>query len=236
MQTLMCLGVVAFLWFAIGFSLVFGGDYGGMIGDLRYAFLKMYDEPKGTTMAATPFASGAGSMLAFAFFQLQFAAITPSLMTGQRRHILLSLCAVQLPPSSLFVCVLAGAFTDRMHFPSWLLFLILYQLLVYVPVAHWNWGGGFLSQWPVRDFAGGLVVHSTAGVAAFTCVFPARDWTTTPISWSNWWMLPLRNGGMFKRRDTAIRDESYTPHSIPLMVIGAGMLWFGFGIWPFLSI
>jgi ammonium transporter, Amt family len=202
MQTLICLGVVALIWFICGFSLVFGGNYSGIIGDLRYAFLKNYDSPGTTEASSIYLSSGAptGSLLAFAFFQLQFAAITPSLMTG--------------------------SFTDRMHFPSWLLFLVLYQFLIYIPVAHWNWGGGFLSKFPVLDFAGGLVVHSTAGIAAFTCVFPSRD-PSSPITWSNFWMIPLKNGGMFKRRNTPIRDESYTPHNIPSMVIGTGMLWFG---------
>jgi len=198
MQTLACVGIVAFLWFLFVFSLIWGGDYGGIIGDFRYAFLKHGDN--GATFSNTVY-MGSGSLLAYAFFQLQFGAITPSLITG--------------------------AFTDRFRFRAWLVFVVLFTIFIYTPVAHWNWGGGFLQTMPVIDFAGGLVVHTTSGVTGFTCILPQRDPATTPISWRNFWQLPLKNGGLSKRRPTPVPEESTTFHNVPFAVVGAGMLWFG---------
>ncbi len=111
----------------------------------------------------------------FVFFayQMMFAIITPALITG--------------------------AFVNRITFKSYLVFLVLWQVLVYYPFAHMVWGGGLLAQWGVLDFAGGIVVHATAGFAALASVIYVG-----------------------KRRDT----ES-PPNSIPLIAIGTGLLWFG---------
>jgi len=109
----------------------------------------------------------------FMAYQMMFAIITPALITG--------------------------AFINRVSFKSYLVFLVLWQLLVYYPFAHMVWGGGLLAQWGVRDFAGGIVVHATAGFAALASVIYVG-----------------------KRRDT----ES-PPNSIPLIAIGTGLLWFG---------
>src|SRR4029079_16298981 len=83
--------------------------------------------------------------LAYFLFQEMFAIITPALITG--------------------------AFADRVNFKSYLIFLVLWSLFVYVPLAHWMWGGGFLQQWGALDFAGGIVVHLSAGIAALASVF-----------------------------------------------------------------
>ena len=111
----------------------------------------------------------------FVFFayQMMFAIITPALITG--------------------------AFVNRVTFKSYLVFLVLWQVLVYYPFAHMIWGGGLLAQWGVLDFAGGIVVHATAGFAALASVIYVG-----------------------KRRDT-----SSVPNSVPLIAIGTGLLWFG---------
>jgi Amt family ammonium transporter len=115
--------------------------------------------------------------LAFMIFQMMFAVITVALITG--------------------------AVVERVKFGTILLFSILWFTLVYCPVAHWVWGGGWLSKLGTVDFAGGLVVHITAGVSAFAMAF----------------LLGARHG----YHDGTRMD----PHNIPLVVIGAGLLWFG---------
>ncbi len=119
--------------------------------------------------------SGNSKLPEFVFmaYQMMFAIITPALITG--------------------------AFVNRVTFKSYLIFLVLWQLLVYYPFAHMVWGGGLLAQWGVLDFAGGIVVHATAGFAALASVIYVG-----------------------KRRDSAS-----TPNSVPLIAIGTGLLWFG---------
>ncbi len=109
----------------------------------------------------------------FMAYQMMFAIITPALITG--------------------------AFVNRVTFKSYLIFLVLWQLLVYYPFAHMVWGGGLLAKWGVLDFAGGIVVHATAGFAALASVIYVG-----------------------KRR-----DRESTPNSVPLIAIGTGLLWFG---------
>src|SRR3954464_5096567 len=109
----------------------------------------------------------------FIAYQMMFAIITPALITG--------------------------AFVNRVTFKSYLIFLVLWQLLVYYPFAHMVWGGGLLASWGVLDFAGGIVVHATAGFAALASVIYVG-----------------------KRR-----DRESAPNSIPLIAIGTGLLWFG---------
>jgi Amt family ammonium transporter len=95
--------------------------------------------------------------------------------------------------------LITGAFVNRVTFKSYLIFLIGWQLLVYYPFVHMIWGGGILAEWGVLDFAGGIVVHATAGFAALASVFYVG-----------------------KRKDT-----QSPPNSIPLVAIGTGLLWFG---------
>jgi len=122
----------------------------------------------------TPFA-GNTKLPEFVFmaYQMMFAIITPALITG--------------------------AFVNRITFKSYLIFLVLWQVLVYYPFAHMVWGGGLLAKWGVLDFAGGIVVHATAGFAALASVIYVG-----------------------KRR-----DKESPPNSIPLIAIGTGLLWFG---------
>ncbi|MEO5643820.1 MAG: ammonium transporter, partial [Bacteroidia bacterium] len=109
----------------------------------------------------------------FMAYQMMFAIITPALITG--------------------------AFVNRISFKSYLIFLVVWQLFVYYPFAHMVWGGGLLAQLGVLDFAGGIVVHATAGFAALASVIYVG-----------------------KRR-----DKASAPNSIPLIAIGTGLLWFG---------
>jgi len=111
--------------------------------------------------------------LVFVVYQMMFAIITPALITG--------------------------AFANRVRFKAYLIFLVFWLLFVYVPFVHWVWGGGFLAQWGVLDFAGGIVVHATAGMAALASV--------------------LYVGGR--------KERKLEPHSLPLVALGTGLLWFG---------
>ncbi len=123
--------------------------------------------------ASTPFGGGHIPLLVFFAYQMMFAIITPALITG--------------------------AFSNRVRFGPYLFFLVMWLVLVYFPFVHMVWGGGLLQKWGVLDFAGGIVVHNTAGMAALASVlFVGR------------------------RR---IADSG--PHSIPLVALGTGLLWFG---------
>lgn len=168
MQNYIAMGVVTVIWVVGGFSLAFGPDVGGVIGNLHYAFLNGVGfQPSAQYGGTIPF-------LAFFVFQLMFAVITPSLITG--------------------------AVADRFNFKSYLLFLIVWSLLVYIPIAHWVWGGGFLAQLGVKDFAGGLVVHASAGAGALASVI----------------FLGKR-----------LEGEESVPHNIPYVALGTALLWFG---------
>lgn len=107
----------------------------------------------------------------FSFFQLTFGAIT--------------------------VALISGALIERMNFTGWLLFSVLWFSLVYVPVAHWVWGGGFLAKWGALDFAGGTVVHINAGIAALL-------------------------GALFLKPR---KEPILKPHNLTLVVLGTGLLW-----------
>ena len=169
MQSFIAMGVVALIWFIGGFSLAFGKDVGGVIGNLQYAFLNGVGmEPNAAYAGTIPFA-------VFFLFQLMFAIITPALITG--------------------------AFADRMTFKSYLIFLSLWSILVYVPSAHWVWGGGFLQQMGAADFAGGIAIHTSAGVAALVSVL----------------VLGSRK----------MHGEDAKPANLTLFAIGTAILWFG---------
>jgi len=114
--------------------------------------------------------------LAFMIYQAMFAIITPALISG--------------------------AFAERMKFSAYMLFIILWSTLVYDPVAHWIWGGGWMSKLGVLDFAGGIVVHATAGISALAAAV----------------IVGRRKGYL---------QEPMTPHNLPMTVLGAGLLWFG---------
>ncbi|MBI4002031.1 MAG: ammonium transporter, partial [Nitrospira defluvii] len=113
---------------------------------------------------------------AFMVFQLMFAAITPALITG--------------------------AFAERMKFGALLMFSALWSIVVYCPVAHWLWGGGWLAGLGALDFAGGAVVHLSSGVSALVCAL----------------VLGARHG---------YGTDYMGPHNLPMVLLGTGLLWFG---------
>ncbi|MBK6734493.1 MAG: ammonium transporter [bacterium] len=123
--------------------------------------------------ATTPYGDGSIPLLVFVAYQMMFAIITPALITG--------------------------AFSNRVRFPAYLVFLVAWLMLVYFPFVHMIWGGGLLAKWGVLDFAGGIAVHNIAGMAALASV-------------------------LFVGRR---RVTEQGPHSIPLVALGTGLLWFG---------
>ena len=170
MQSFAALGAIGALWAILGYTLAFGADWHGLIGNLDFIALR------GVGMAAHPIYGPTIPHELFMAFQMMFAIITPALISG--------------------------AFAYRMRFASYLVFIAVWLLLVYVPLAHWIWGGGWLQQMGVLDFAGGYVVHMSAGFAALACVF------------------------VFRPRRFA-KAEVVGAHNVPFVALGAGLLWFG---------
>ena len=172
MQSFMSMGIVTVIWVLFGFSLAFAKDHAGIIGDLRYFGLNGVGFDPGVVGGTKQVIP----FLSFFFFQEMFAVITPALITG--------------------------AFADRVTFKSYLIFLVFWSVLVYIPIAHWVWGGGFLAKLGVIDFAGGTVVHMSAGFAALASVFIVGKRKILP-------------------------NEPTQPHNITYVALGTGLLWFG---------
>lgn len=173
LQSFIALGVVSVLWFAVAFSLAFGDSIGGFIGN-PFTFFMLNNV--GT--APHPRIGSTIPFILFAAFQLKFAIITPALITG--------------------------SFAERVRFWSYVLFMCLFTLFIYAPLAHWTWHpDGFLFKWGVLDFAGGTVVHISAGSAA------------------------LAGSIYLGRRKAHIEGASHSPVNIPYVLLGTGMLWFG---------
>src|SRR5215203_2043282 len=136
LQSIVALGVISLLWVLVGFSVAFGDSIGGFVGNPMTFF--MFD---GVGEATHPKLALTIPLIVFALFQLKFAIITPALITG--------------------------SFAERVRFSSYLLFMTLFSVLIYSPLAHWTWHPqGVFRQWGVLDFAGGTVVHLSAGFAA----------------------------------------------------------------------
>ena len=171
LQSFFSLALVSVLWVLVGFTLAFGTDINGLIGGLNFAGFEGVGQAPNVDFSATiPF-------LAFAVFQMFFAAITPALITG--------------------------AFAERMKFWSFMLFSGLWLLLIYAPLAHWVWApGGWIREMGALDFAGGTVVHISAGVAALAAAL----------------VIGKRAG---------FKTKSIVPHNLPFTMLGAGLLWFG---------
>ena len=173
MKSIVAMGIVGVLWIAVGFSLAFGKDMGGFIGDpTTFAFFKDVNNGEPWSLAPTI------PLTLFALFQLMFAIITPGLVVG--------------------------AVAERIRFTSYIAFIALFSLFVYAPLAHWTWHpDGFLFQMGVLDFAGGTVVHISAGCAA------------------------LAGALVLKRRKVHMEHKEVPPANIPYVLIGTGLLWFG---------
>ena len=174
LQSFVALGVISLLWVAFGFSLAFGDSLYGLIGS-PFTFLMFRGVGVGTDSALAPTIP----LLLFAMFQLKFAVITPALVSG--------------------------SFAERVRFSAYLLFMCLFSVFVYAPLAHWTWHPhGFLRQWGVLDFAGGTVVHMSAGFAALAGAI---------------YLGPRLSHG----RHSAAPTQANTPY----VILGTGMLWFG---------
>ena len=176
LQSFICMSVISVLWVVVGFSLAFGKSIGGIIGDPSTFFMM-----KGV-IEGGPITSADGSIklaatipvVLFAFYQLKFAIITPALITG--------------------------AFAERIKFTSYILFIVLFSVFIYSPLAHATWHpDGLLAKFGVLDFAGGTVVHMSAGWAALASAI----------------YLKGRN------------ETNHNPARITYVMLGTGLLWFG---------
>ncbi len=168
MHSFILLGVITVEWVLIGYTMSFGPDIGGFIGNFDMFALK------GVGMEPTE-----GSTIphsAFMIFQCMFAIITPALITG--------------------------AFAERMKFSAFLIFSLVWAILVYNPLCHWVWGGGWMGADGALDFAGGTVVHISSGAAALIAAI----------------MIGKRKG---------YGSTAYLPHNLPMTITGAALLWFG---------
>ena len=173
MKSVVAAGIVSVLWVVVGYSLCFGTSIGGFIGNPS-THLFFKDVVSGAPWSLAPTIP----LTLFALFQLMFAIITPGLVVG--------------------------AVAERIRFTSYVLFIVLFSLLVYCPIAHWAWNPeGFLFKMGVLDFAGGTVVHISAGCAA------------------------LAGALVLKRRKSHMEHKEIPPANVPYVLIGTGLLWFG---------
>jgi ammonium transporter, Amt family len=159
--------LVSIQWIVLGYSIAFGNDVGGLLGNLQFVGLQ------GVSM--TPGNAGYPPLL-YMIFQLTFAAVT--------------------------VAIVTSGLAERVKLSSFIIFSLLWTTLVYDPIAHWVWGGGWLASLGAIDFAGGMVVHISAGFAALALAL----------------VIGKRAG---------YGQYTMEPHNIPMTLLGAGLLWFG---------
>jgi len=173
LQSFVALGVISLVWYFVGFSLAYGESWHGLIGN-PLTFVLL----RNVGTAPHPLLSPSIPFILFFAFQLKFAVITPALITG--------------------------SFAERVRFKGYLAFMVLFCLFIYCPLAHWTWHPeGFLHRWGVLDFAGGTVVHISAGIAALAGAM----------------VLGPRSGGAKK--------QSFATPNVPYVLLGTGLLWFG---------
>ena len=177
LQSFIAMGLISVLWVVIGFSLCFGDDIGGVIGN-PFTF-PMFHNVGGavyTTPAGNVLGGATIPLALFALFQMKFAIITPSLITG--------------------------SFAERVRFSAYMFFMMFFFFIIYCPLAHMTWHPeGLFMKWGVVDFAGGIVVHASSGVAALA-------------------------GAIYLGRRKAETRKS-EPANIPFVLLGAAMLWLG---------
>lgn len=172
MQIFVGMALLSVMWFIFGFSLSFGSDTSGLAGNLDWTFLKGIP----WNAALTQYAPSIPGVL-FVKFEMMFAVITPLLLTG--------------------------AIAERMKFSAFVLFIAAWSLLIYYPLVHWIWGvDGWLNKLGVKDFAGGIVIHTSAGMGALAAALV-----------------------LGRRKDFG--PSIMVPHSIPLAVLGSSLLWLG---------
>ena len=160
---------ISVTWVLWGYSIAFGPDHGGLIGDLTLFGLQGVSWEIGTVVENIP-------DQVFMVFQLMFAIITPALIVG--------------------------SIAERMKFSAFLLFVVIWSTVIYSPLAHWVWGGGWLGGIGALDFAGGTVVHISSGASALVAAL----------------MLGKRRG---------YGKDPMPPHNVPFVVVGAALLWVG---------
>jgi len=171
MHSFIAIALVSLQWILFGYSLSFGPDTNGIIGNLSWAGLS------GVGLAPNADYAPTIPHLLFMIYQMMFAVITPALISG--------------------------AFAERMKFSAYLIFALVWTTVVYDPVAHWVWGnGGWLRHLGLLDFAGGIVVHATSGFSALAAA-------------------------LYVGKRKGFLHEHMPPHDLPLTVLGAGLLWFG---------
>ena len=172
MHSLMCMGLVGVVWVLWGYSLAFSGDLGGL-GII--GDLQWLGLAGVSADEPGPYADNLTHQT-FMVFQGMFAIITPALITG--------------------------GFAERMKFSAFVIFTVVWVTVVYAPVTHWVWGGGWLGNLGALDFAGGTVVHINSGIAALAAAL----------------IIGKRIG---------FGEQPMPPHNVPMIVLGAGLLWFG---------
>ena len=173
LQSFIAMGVITIIWVVFGFSLAFGESVGGFVGNPLTYFM-FQGVFDGKPWSLAPTIPFA----LFAFFQMKFAVITPALISG--------------------------ALAERINFRAFVLFMVLFCVIVYAPLAHWTWHPeGWLFKYGVLDFAGGTVVHMSAGWAA------------------------LAGALYLKRRKSHVEANVLPPANIPYVLLGTGLLWFG---------
>jgi len=176
MQSFASMGVVSILWYFVIFSFCFGETLGYFGNPGTFGGMWNVSTNQPLMRNGVEFVGDIPGLL-FVVYQGMFAVFTPSLMTG--------------------------AFADRFRFKPYLLFISLWLLFVYAPWCHWLWGGGWASQFGARDFAGGLVVHVTAGFSALASLV------------------------LVGKRTPEEQDTADKPHNVPFVALGTALLWFG---------
>jgi Amt family ammonium transporter len=178
MQCFVLAGVISILWFAFGYSWVFGTGFADS-GNPLFFFIGGFDKVflYGITLDTLNPLGGNIPETLFALFQCMFAIITPALIIG--------------------------AFAERVKFSGYLLFVIFWSILVYNPLAHWVWGGGWMQQSGAIDFAGGTVVHVNAGISALVMAI------------------------LIGKRKNYKPSRPTVPNNVPFVFLGAGFLWLG---------
>ena len=177
LQSFIAMGLISVLWVVVGFSLCFGDDVGGVIGNpLSFPMFRGVGANRYTTPAGYVLGGSTIPLALYALFQMKFAIITPSLITG--------------------------SFAERVRFSAYLFFMMFFFFAIYCPLAHMTWHPeGLFCRMGVVDFAGGIVVHASSGVAALA-------------------------GAIFLgRRQRATRSSE--PANIPFVLLGAALLWLG---------
>ena len=170
MHSFFCAALISVTWVLFGYSLAFGPDLGGIVGNTSFFFLR------GVLGTASSVAPTIPQML-FVAYQATFAIITPALISG--------------------------TFAERMRFPAFAFYMLLWSTLIYNPLAHWVWGGGWIgTQVGALDFAGGTVVHISSGVSALVTA-------------------------LYLGKRVGYPESPMPPHNLPFSVIGASLLWVG---------